>query len=249
MPTAKSQTLSIGLHVAFVALLLFLTSRSLHIPPPAIPLARNVRLSAPRRVLLNLAQQRSGGSNQTSLPAKHGAPPPTGHRTFIPPAQPENPKLPMPITVAFPSPTLQISAEDIGDPLSKLPHGALGLNGHNGIGESPACCGIGPGPGGAPSGIATGRPGHPVTQALLIYKVEPEFSEPARKAKYQGVVVLTIEVDTNGRERGIRVVQSPGLGLDEKAVEAVGKWRFKPGTQDGKPVVTTATVEVSFHLL
>ena len=65
-------------------------------------------------------------------------------------------------------------------------------------------------------------------------KVEPEFSEEARKAKYQGVVVLSIEVDANGNVRNVRVQRGLGLGLDEKAIDAVSRWRFRPGLFDGK---------------
>ena len=83
----------------------------------------------------------------------------------------------------------------------------------------------------------------------LIYKVEPEFSEEARKAKYQGVVVLAIQVDTSGRVRNPRVLQHLGLGLDERAIEAVSQWRFRPGRQDGKAVPTEALVQVTFQLL
>jgi TonB family protein len=79
--------------------------------------------------------------------------------------------------------------------------------------------------------------------------VEPEFSEAARKAKYQGVVVLAIEVDASGHPRNLRVLEQLGLGLDEKAIEAVSQWRFRPGYQDGRPVVTSATVQVSFRLM
>ena len=61
--------------------------------------------------------------------------------------------------------------------------------------------------------------------------------------------MLAIEVDTNGRAKNLRILQGLGLGLDEKAIEAVTRWRFRPGAEDGKPVVTSATVEVSFHLL
>jgi TonB family protein len=79
--------------------------------------------------------------------------------------------------------------------------------------------------------------------------VEPEFSEEARKAKYQGVVVLSIEVDAGGNVRNVRVQRALGLGLDEKAIEAVSRWRFRPGLFDGKPVTTEATVQVTFQLL
>jgi TonB family protein len=84
---------------------------------------------------------------------------------------------------------------------------------------------------------------------MVLFQVEPEFSEEARKAKLQGVVMLYGEVDTNGRLRNIRVTRGLGLGLEEKAIEAVKQWRFRPGTRDGKPVVAAATIEVNFHLL
>ena len=88
-----------------------------------------------------------------------------------------------------------------------------------------------------------------MTPPQLVYKVEPEFSEEARKAKHQGVVVLTIEISSNGEVRNVRVRQSLGLGLDEKAIEAVSRWRFRPGVLDGRPVTTEAVVQVNFQLL
>jgi TonB family protein len=83
----------------------------------------------------------------------------------------------------------------------------------------------------------------------LKFRVEPEYSEVARKAKFQGAVLLRLTVDTNGLPRGIRVVRPLGMGLDEKAVEAVRKWRFMPGTKDGVPVPVESTIEVNFRLL
>ena len=247
MPTAKSQTLSIGLHVGVVALLIALTSHSV-LSPPAVPdlHERVVPLAPLHRVYWNHAEEHQGGSNQTLLPARHGAPPPRASRTFIPPKAAENPKLPMMATVAFDSPTVQVDYNQIGDPMSRLPNGGLGARGWNGVGDG-CCTGIGNNDRGTP-GISTGAR-HRITPPQLIYKVEPEFSEEARKAKYSGIVELAIEVDTNGHARAFRVLRSPGLGLDQKAIEAVTQWRFKPGYQDGKPVVTTATIEVTFHLL
>jgi TonB family protein len=58
-----------------------------------------------------------------------------------------------------------------------------------------------------------------------------------------------VEVDSTGRVTDARVVHSLGLGLDEKAMEAVRKWRFKPGEKDGQPVTMRAEVEVNFRLL
>jgi TonB family protein len=93
------------------------------------------------------------------------------------------------------------------------------------------------------------RVGGGVSAPTLLYKVEPEYSEEARKAKYQGTVILYIEVDPAGKARNVRVVRSLGLGLDEKAIEAVNKWKFRPGYKDGKPVTVAATIEVNFRLL
>jgi TonB family protein len=88
-----------------------------------------------------------------------------------------------------------------------------------------------------------------VSAPIVLSKVEPEYSEEARKAKYQGTVVLMIVVDAHGMPRDIRVVKPLGLGLDEKAIEAVQKWRFRPAMKDGRAVNVEATVEVNFRLL
>ena len=246
MPTAKSQTLSVGLHLAAVAFLILLTAHSVPSPPSVAAPRRIVPLAPLHRVYMDRAEQHQGGSNQTLLPARHGAPPPAARNTFIPPKSIPDPKLPMMMTVAFDSPTIEIAASNIGDPYSKLGVGALGSRGVNGIGAG-CCKGIGDGEKGTP-GISSGL-GHRITPPQLIYKVEPEFSEEARKAKYSGMVILAIEVDATGHARAFRVIQSPGLGLEQKAIDAVKQWRFRPGYQDGKPVVTGATVEVNFRLL
>src|SRR2546422_895402 len=93
------------------------------------------------------------------------------------------------------------------------------------------------------------RVGGGVSAPVVLYKVDPEYSEEARKAKYSGTVVLQAVVDATGTTRDIRVVRSLGLGLDEKAIEAVNKWKFKPGVRNGQPVSVQATIEVNFRLL
>jgi periplasmic protein TonB len=154
----------------------------------------------------------------------------------------------MAITVAFDSPTIQIDAAAMGDPSNKLLAGDLGNKGWNGIGNHAGPPGIGPGGSGAP-GLSSSTSGHKITPPVLLVKVEPEFSEEARKAKFQGTVLLGIEVDTSGHAKNLRVLRGLGLGLDEKAIEAVSRWLFRPGVEDGRPVVTSATVEVNFRLL
>ena len=150
----------------------------------------------------------------------------------------------MPVTVAFDAPVVKIANSAIGDPFSRFASGDLGVAGKNGIGDG-CCQGIGDSGEGAP-GVSGGAK---ITPPELIYKVEPEFSEEARKAKYQGVVVLVIDVDATGRVRNPRILQRLGLGLDERAIEAVSRWRFRPGLRNGKPVDTQAVVQVTFQLL
>ena len=77
---------------------------------------------------------------------------------------------------------------------------------------------------------------------------DPEYSEEARKAKYQGTCVLWLIVGPDGRPRDIHVARSLGLGLDEKAIEAVKQWKFEPAMKDGKPVAVQINVEVGFRL-
>ena len=79
--------------------------------------------------------------------------------------------------------------------------------------------------------------------------MEPQYTEEARVAKYQGTVVLAVEIGSDGFARNIHVVRGLGLGLDENAVTAVSQWTFEPGKKDGGPVTVQATIEVNFRLL
>jgi len=79
--------------------------------------------------------------------------------------------------------------------------------------------------------------------------VEPEYTEEARIAKYDGTVLLSVEIVADGIVGNINVGGGLGLGLDQKAVEAVGQWRFKPGTENGQAVKVAAQIEVNFRLL
>jgi periplasmic protein TonB len=83
----------------------------------------------------------------------------------------------------------------------------------------------------------------------VIRKNEAEYAEEARKAKWQGTSTLSVDVDASGRVTNVDVIRKLGLGLDEKAVEAVKQWQFKPGMKDGKPVAVQVQVDVSFRLL
>ena len=168
-----------------------------------------------------------------------------------------NPKLTMePTIIAPPDITLpNVNMPNYGDPLAKIgplsngpgSGGGIGSGSGGGVGSGKGG-GFGPGEGGGFGG-GVFRVGGGVSAPVLLYKKEPEYSEEARKAKYQGTVVLYVEVDPSGKAVNMRVVRSLGLGLDEKAMEAVKAWKFKPGSKDGKPVTVAATIEVNFRLL
>ncbi len=148
--------------------------------------------------------------------------------------------------INFEPPAIIQVSSIVGDPYGKLGGTSLGTGGVGSIGKSGCCGGIGDQQGGRD---ISGSGGHPVIPPKLIYKVEPEFSEEARKAKFQGTVIINAEVDASGRATHLTVISSPGLGLDLKALEAVAQWRFRPAYRDGKPFTTTARIEVAFHLL
>lgn len=93
------------------------------------------------------------------------------------------------------------------------------------------------------------RVGNGVSAPVVLYKVDPEYSEGARKAGLAGTVVLQLIVDSLGHARDFRVMRSLGLGLDEKAIEAVTRWKFRPGYRNGQPVAVEATIEVNFRML
>ena len=201
-----------------------------------------------------------GGGDRSLMPASKGKLPKIAPRQFTPPvvvANNLNPKLTMdpsilaPPDVAMPN----VNMSQYGDPLSKFGGASNGPGWGGGIGSghgggvgSGSGGGLGPGSGGG-FGDGVYRVGKGTTAPVLLYKKEPEYSEEARKAKYQGTVVLAVEVDASGRAINPRVVRSLGLGLDEKAMEAVRQWKFKPGYHDGKPVTVAATIEVNFRLL
>jgi TonB family protein len=135
----------------------------------------------------------------------------------------------------------------LGDPLSKLmtPSNGTGVGGGIGSGSGG---GVGSGHGGPGVGPGIFHVGEGVSAPRAIYTPEPEFSEEARKAKYQGVVVLNIVVGTDGRVHNPRVVRSLGMGLDEKAIEGVKTWKFDPSKKDGRAVAVEMNIEVAFNL-
>ncbi len=201
-----------------------------------------------------------GGGDRDKLSASKGTLPRFSREQLAPPVvviRNENSKLPVEATVVVP-PEIHLLLPQtgaLGEPLSSIlspPSSGIGSGGGIGSGSgggvgSGRGPGIGPGWGGGIGGGAY-TIGGGVTAPRVIYAPEPEFSEEARKTKYQGTVVLWLIVGADGRSRDIRILQSLGMGLDEKAIEAIRHWRFEPGRKDGIPVAVQVNVEVNFHL-
>jgi len=199
-----------------------------------------------------------GGGDRDKLQAPKGALPKLSKDQIVPPAivvRNENPKLVVDPSVVVPPQIKLPTNGDLGDPLSKVmgpPSNGTGAGGGIGSGYgggvgSGTGPGVGPGHGGGYGGGAY-RVGGGVSAPKALYAPDPEYSEEARKAKYQGTVVLWLVVDAGGRPQQIRVQRSLGMGLDEKAIEAVKLWKFDPARKDGQAVPVMINVEVNFRL-
>ncbi len=245
---------SIMIHILVIALILFIGS----LKPVQKMIANVIPLTAPDLKPYKPEQNKGGGGGGARQPldASKGKLPKIAPKQFTPPrVDTVEAKLPMTPTIVSDVPIPNIDALNYGDTLSKLgvPSNGTGIGGGIGTGSgggvgSGRGPGVGPGSGGGFGGGAY-KIGGGVSQPLLISKVEPEYSEEARKAKWQGTVEMQIVVDEHGMPKEMKVTRALGLGLDQKALEAVAKWRFKPGMKDGKPVPVIATVQVNFRLL
>lgn len=252
---------SMAIHALAIALLLFLGTNKVVqqvvkqqielIAPDITPYKPTVKKDA--------MQGGGGGGDRSPTPVSKGKLPKLANRQFVPPMvkPPDNPKLVMDPTLIMPPDANipKVDSPNLGDPLSKSGLASNGFGSGGGMGSGRGG-GVGPGSGpgfgpGSGGGMGGGayRIGGGVSQPQLLYKVEPEYSEEARKAKFQGAVMLQIIVDEKGLPRDIKIIRPLGLGLDQKAIEAVEKWKFSPGKKDGKPVPVIAQVEVNFRLL
>ena len=92
------------------------------------------------------------------------------------------------------------------------------------------------------------KPRPDMTPPRPLDNPQPTYSDKARKAKYQGTCILTLIVGTDGLTHDIKVERPLGMGLDEKAVEAVSQWKFEPARKEGQPVAVRIQIEISFHM-
>ena len=255
---------SAAAHVLVVALILgvSLIPISRPTPAPSKPLNRTAvidPLDYPLKLASTQAGGGGGGGDHDVLQASKGRLPKSSMRQITPPAaviRNPNPRLPVEATIIAPPDIYMTmnSLPNLGEPNSSatIPSNGPGANG--GIGEG-SSGGVGPGKGrGEGPGDEAGkggdvfRWGKGVIAPRVIYQIDPEFSEEARKAKFQGNCVLALVVDAQGRPTDIRILSALGMGLDEKAIESVKNWKFEPGKKDGHAFAVEIAVEVDFHL-
>ena len=258
----KSRYYSVGIHVGVFALLWFGFTN----PTVQKAIRQNLSLIDPNikpfvpdvKPKQNTMQGGGGGGAKEPLPVSKGKLPKPSMKQFVPPQIIDHtPKLAMDPSLLAPpdTPLPQSNLNNWGDPLAKMLNGSNGNGSGGGMGNgsgggvgSGKGGGFGPGEGGGVGG-GVFRVGGGVSAPAVLFKVDPEYSEEARKAKYSGTVLLSVIVDSEGHARDIRVLKSLGMGLDEKAVEAVQKWKFKPGMKGGTAVNVRAQIEVNFRLL
>ena len=262
-----SQGIAISLHVALIALLIVplgfkvveTTQAKNKIDTGIIDISPYIaKLPAGN----NKAGGGGGGGDRTPLPPTKGRAPKFQWTQFTPPVaviKNQNPKLAMDPSLLGP-PDLKVANSNLtnmGDPLAASVTFVGGPGGGGGIGTgegggigSGSGGGLGPGEGGGTGGGMFRAGINGVGQPACLYCPDPEYSDEARKAKYQGTVVLEIIVTADGRVLEPHVVRGPGLGLEEKAMAAVKSWKMRPAVgPNGKPVTCRATIEIGFRLL
>lgn len=245
--TYKTNLVSMLAHVLVIVLLIFVSQ----LKPMQRLITQVTPLFAPPPEQVKIAKGGGGGGARQPLVRKDTLPKPTP-RAFTPPQVVQHPSsIQAPVFLSADVP--DVSASSMGAPngLGVFMNGAgngggIGNGYGGGIGNGKGN-GVGDGSGGGSGGGM--RIGNGVSAPKPIYTPEPEYSEEARKAKFQGTVLLSVVVDETGKATQIKVTRPLGLGLDDKAIEAVKKWRFEPGKYNGKAVAVQATIEVSFRLL
>ncbi len=266
-----SQMASFAIHGG-LALLLFIPLLT-RLPQPNETISRTQTVYAPdphelrallfpRGVSPSKGTGGGGGGENNPQPASFGRRPDFSQLPqIVPPSVPrnDNPALTVKTNLEGPKELNDIPNPDInrwGDPNANALTNSNGPGKGHGIGDGEGN-GVGNGNGngfenGDKNGFGGGKPSAPgngITYPVCQYCPRPEYPDEARKVKYSGSVTLNVVILPNGKTGRIEVVNSPGMGLDEKAVEAVRGWVFKPGIgPGGKPVATVVTIEVIFQL-
>jgi protein TonB len=243
----RSTALAVSAHALAILLIVYLVKTHVRFAAPVK--ATLVTELAPPQAPPKAKAIGGGGGQRGATPVTKGTPPKFAETQIVPPKAPplEEPKIHIEPTIEVQKDVKMASSiPQIGVASSPI----VGMSMGNGAGT-----GLGPGNGaglGAGSGGNTGggpkRIGGGVSAPMLIYSVDPEFSEEARRSKTAGNVLVNLWVDEKGNPTHVHVVRGIGMGLDEKAVAAVKQYRFRPAMENGKPVLVEMNVEVTFTI-
>lgn len=251
--------LSLGTHALICSLILLFVLDQWHTRQlQRKMMATDVIPFIPASNLKDIMGGGGGGGNHELIEASKGALPKFAKQQIAPPQilKLDNPKLAVEPTVVMPPINLpNANLPDMGIPQSgQVAFASQGSGSGSGFGTgsgggigSGNGNGIGPGEGGGYGG-GIYHVGGGVSNPTLIYSPDPEFSDEARRAKYQGVCVVGLIVDTLGNPQRVHIVRPLGMGLDEKAMDAVRQYKFKPAQFKGKNVAVEVNIEVNFRI-
>jgi len=254
MATKMSRS-SIATSIAFYAVLIllfaFLLKKGVQLAAPPKTQYASIDIPPPPPPVAPKAEKIGGGGGQKGpTPVTQGHLPKLAQEQIVPPKAPpvEAAKLAVEPSVVVQK-DLQMADNkmpDLGVPNSNLKGFSMGNGNGSGIGSGNGS-GIGPGSG-SNTGGGPMHIGGSIRPPVVTYQVDPEFSEEARKAKFSGNVQVYLWVDEQGNPSHVKVIRGVGMGLDEKAVEAVRQYKFKPATQNGKPVKVDLYIDVNFQI-
>ncbi|MBB5338748.1 energy transducer TonB [Tunturiibacter gelidoferens] len=241
-------TSAVVIYGLIILLIAFLLAKKVQFAAPVRTL-QVTELSVPPQAPPRAQAMGGGGGQRGPTPVTKGTPPKAADTQIVPPSKPPlvEPKIKIDPTVEMQKDIkMATSIPQIGVANSPLVGMSMGNGSGTGLGSGNGS-GIGPGSGGNTGG-GPRRIGGGVSAPVLIFSVEPEFSEEARKAKVAGNVLVNLWVDTNGNPSHVHVIRGVGMGLDEKAMEAVRQYKFKPAMENGRPVLVELNVEVNFQI-
>ncbi|MGH9487889.1 MAG: energy transducer TonB [Terriglobales bacterium] len=233
-PRLRHRLISVAINLAVIAVILFPFWRPVHLPvaqPEQTILIPTIYAPDPT---LPKFRHLAGGGVPLHLP--------------VPPKLLPAPLHPQPAQASF---QLIPATAPANAPLPQFgqfgPIAAPPGNSFGAVGKGPG----GPGDDASGGGACRNAPcrvGGNISTPIPIFDPQPQYSPAAREAKFQGTIIIAVIIGADGRVYDAQILRSVGLGLDQKALEAVALWRFQPAERNGHPVRVRADIQVNFHL-
>ncbi len=250
---------SVGAHVLIGLLLLYVATRPPQVLAPTTPFA--IPADITWIVTPGPGGGGGGGGNRSPDPPKKAEL--KGPEKVTVPVEskpkPVETKVPPPATLIIPAQPTASSIQELPGMISQIPTvtpsqgsgvgGGAGTGTGSGIGPGNGA-GLGPGSGGGTGGGEYQLGSAGVVSPQVVHEVKPEYTSGAMRAKVQGVVEIEAAILPDGTVGRVRITRSldDQFGLDQKAIEAVRRWRFRPGTRFGQPATIVVDIELTFTL-